>query len=1313
MTTNNQLNPDIVVTPYDNTVTLLYKIAYFMEVPNRLMIVRPRTLSDVNERFGTNKLVYESLPMIMNRLLLTNMSLPDIMYYVNEYNKQIDKRDILMNYYNLVKQTADAAPGATSDSAQKSIYETVSSAYAEFEDSSIKLENYNDLKHMYEEWIIRMNRSQQLDQQRLENILYVQEQLHEVDKLERIPITPVTINSSIMSFNPTINGRSVTSGDGLDIFNRSIVNRHVPYIRYNDQFGKSYYRVYTGDRVENGPNYSVTVLEDAETKNKDTIYLTLWLGDPDNDPEADITNAPKESFFTVIYRLETNYLTVEAPVGVEGRKTLIRDEELAYARTKAALKFLDFGKGQEVKVRGEFKMLGIKLEENSLLDEILMDLVLAVYLYVEENIKPYALKKRLDIHYRPVSSDVNEGTTVTDDAYISNSASVSITVIPKIAVDAEQVQVLDTRTGKVVLMTLPKESPYIQINVSQAESREVLNEFIPIFQLLMRYYIDTNAKIVETYQYFLPELATLDRKINETKQKTEPTTLTLFDIAKRRTSTHRESILLRKLREHDPEMFPSDYARVCQGAKQPLIVSDQELQQWKQKPVGPSQAERPSMKFPNSADGMNFVCPSDTYPYPGIQKNDKLSNRDAYPYIPCCFKRDQLSVGVNSFYRAYVEDRPRNETGSVDKKITTRKILKPSRRGTLPKSINNLLNRYSDTIIDIVRYGVINSPSSLLHCVMVAIDDKGYISQPIENRDDYVNRVRIHMARSIQPSLMKQEMYDYSEVEIRGIFEDINTFLDPALFYRAIEEFFEVNIYVFDLDAQTGKDIDYGDLEIPRYKTFHAHAKRIHRPTIIIAKTLGSDAEIVDHPQCELIVDYDEENRQVMKMFGEEMTEICHDAMMGALKTLTWVSPYNQIRPDFKVYSNIYYYLDHMSLIKAPILSQYIDQNGKMRALTVQINANQKMTIATIPSQPENLPVSAEIIPVTMEVANSIMGTPVAFSRNNKGQIDGLWYKVLGVEYGEYVMINPLDKLPIELPEGPANPLTSVGISATGRLQKMRRTLDLIVQIVKWLYILAMSKQKINPDQFATAYMVMDTNPVIDSSSYYDLSQMPRRLPAVETATDAIRMLQTKVPTLFSGDRIIMYSPIFADRIVKMLRDYDNLHSGIDRPIPEFLDNYFVSELDFEVVPYSKLFMREADLISWLKSLKSTDNFTKFFNIRHKIEIGMSYDTDPYLYMDDDGRIYIIQNVIGGSFNKAMTVAKNWYQYHVNVGGNPESTDDVPIHMIYGLSNTLSVVPIEDLTNGSEVFLSILYYGSMGDKMLEKAGRYAAMLEIL
>lgn len=1291
----------VEITPYDNDVTLLYKWAYYFSIPIRLMVVRPRTESDLEIKSGTTVYVFESLPAIVQRLLLEKESLTNIYDIVTGLNKLITIDDIAMAYYSLLLQ----------EGMRPDLYVTINKAYRDMDNTLTvdKFENMGDLQNTYLAWLNSQAERQDNDARRLQTILEIQEQLKEVDQEEKIPFSPVTMNSTIMSFSPNLEGKPVNPEDGLDIFNRSVVSRYVPYIKYNDKNGKPFFRVYTGEKTEAEPNYNVTIVPQTESIAKNTIYLTLWLGDPNSDGSVSLRDAPRESFFTVVYHLDNNYLAVESPVVGIGRRGLITDPQIAYNRTKAALPSLDFGEGKEIKVRGDFNIWGIDFEETSFLDMVLIQPLMNVYLYVEENIKPFALKKRLDVHYRSIYTDMTEGKTVTEEAYISNSASVSITLSQKVTVIEETVEVTDPITGVTTQAKLPTGIPYIHVNISQAESRTVVHEFIPIFQLLMRYYLDNRDEITGVYSSILPELNDLDALVNQRKKKQVQEEV-VFELGKKAvTTTRKVNAKIRKLQEQAPDLFVLNYARRCQAPLQPIIVDPNEVATWKQRRVG--NQERQVMPFPKDNPRWNFVCPDDSNSYPGVKLNTDLSNKDEFPYVPCCFKKDQMSPDKDSHYQDYVRNRaPVKRVGAeAEKEIITQKILKPEKVAKLPRAVENIIKRYSEDETNMRRFGVVNSPNSLLHCICVAIDDPSYIKlQDDIAKDDYVTRIRQHILATINPSLLKQEMYDYHDQEIYDLLANNEEFFDPALFFRAVEETFDINLYVFVPPPPGGDETELGALEIPRFKIFHARPLREERATILVMKSPSQETQ--DYPQCELICDYDKDNMTIVKVFGAEMTNICHDVLRQTLKTMMW-----NIKPDNSLiaYSNIFYELDHIELFQSEPISQYIDNNGKMRVLTINVNG-QPMSIVTVPSQPENLPNTEILSRISHEIAVQMFGEPFSVTKDINGNVDGLWYRVLDIDNGEYVPIIPVNKF-LDKPDGPPNPIQVSGFSVTERLSRLRRTLSIIKQILRWLFELARSKQDIDAATFASLYMVMDQTPVADSSVYYDLSKVSRRLPLVETVQDAIRVMTPVIPSLFNKGKIVMYDAIFADRMIKMLRDYANLKYGMAIKIPESIEGFYESEDDFLKSNDDKVFTNLKDLTAWLNSLKSSQNYSKYFNVRNKIEIAMGFNTDPFLYRDEDGRIFIVQNVVGGTKAKAITVASTWEnpEYRVNIGPEPEPMQEVPPHMIFAITPSSILVPIEDNTDGQEEFLKLVYYGSPGDKMVGKEARYGALLEIL
>ena len=1336
---------------YDNNVTVGYKWSQELRVPINFLILRPSTPQDRDTKYIFKGTVFESLPMIIDRLYRIGETPRSVYDIIQEYTTYITDDDIIFTYYELFNSYTNGISSTPYYILLNTIYIQMGGGDIvpyegdkkrdgydndRFSNEGHFLVDYGSWRHALEERMIH-------DTTKLETIIRIQRQLNETDKkTEKLDISPVTINSTIMAFNPLIEGRNVIPDDGLDIFNDAEVSKYIPFIRYNDKHGKTKTRIYTGGKVEYEPNYSITIIPFSESNDTNTIYMTLWLGDPNSDGKAELRDASRESFFTIIYHLTTNRLTIGTPVNANPRKGLIPRAEIAYQRAQTALPKLVFGAGNQVKVRGEFDIYNIEFDETSFLHMVLLYDLMNVYLYMEENVKPFALKKRLDIHYRSIYTDMNEGADYTAEAYISNSAAISMTLTQKVTEAPENVTLENGTKAR-----LPGDFSYIHINISHADSKLVIDEFLPIFKLIMQYYADARVNVLAEYVggYYIGNryvgvtgemidgvyvestllrgaveaVSMIPEYLAEEKRKTKQVPNGISELTRRQAVPREHDANIRSLQEQAPELFVLRYARKCQSQYQPKIIGPDEIEMWKQRRIEGN--ERQIMPFPKDNPRWYFVCPDDNHPYPGVKVNRNLSNADKYPYIPCCFAKDHMSPDKNSNYRAYIEDRPPREQGAAkaENPISTNKIIDPGRTGFLPHNIRDIVKRYSEDSGDMLRYGVIHgTTNSLLHCICTALDDQTYLSLTDSMKEGYISKMRQYIAANIHPGLLRQELYDYTDEEILAYVRDNTKFLDPGLFYRAIEEIFKINIYVFTLSD------DQGTVDIPRHKIFHSHILRKQRRSVLIMKSMGSESNALIYPQCELIVD----STNDQKIFGLGMTEICNRTLSESLTVKTWTitDTISECRAD--IYSRI----DYLQLFKISPVSQFIDSNGKMRAITLSFKMSnsqerQLFTIATLPSQPENLPSSTTIHRVDFNIITRIIqDQPTAITRNDVGDIDGYWIRILDIQHGIYIPIVPTQSFPT-LEMGPPNPLLSEGPNITTRLQKLRRTLNIIIQIIKWLYDLALVLEKISPSEFRDKYMIVDTRQITDSANYYDLTNIPRRFPNIDTIQKAIDFYESQGSNLFQNRKIVMYDKVFMERIIRTLTDYANLQEGLRTEIKPktkfeahpimFIDNFYETEGDFRVVPNSKLFTSQSDLDAWSLSLKAYQYYGKYFNIRHTIDPASVYLLEPYIYQHEDGKIYIIQNVAGGSKTQALYLGNEWFKDHINYGYNGgRDLEDRPVdtpHMIYGISSGHTLVPIQDNTGQSLAFINIVYYGSKDELEAGKDAKYAGMLEIL
>jgi hypothetical protein len=137
------------------------------------------------------------------------------------------------------------------------------------------------------------------------------------------------------------------------------------------------------------------------------------------------------------------------------------------------------------------------------------------------------------------------------------------------------------------------------------------------------------------------------------------------------------------------------------------------------------------------------------------------------------------------------------------------------------------------------------------------------------------------------------------------------------------------------------------------------------------------------------------------------------------------------------------------------------------------------------------------------------------------------------------------------------------------------------------------------------------------------------------------------------------------------------------------------------------------DLISWKESLKTSKD-TRYYNVRKRIDVANQFSNDSFLFEDvSDDSIYLVQNVLTGTKEQALTCSYIWLHSKFNLGGNPDTNDNTDPYVIYGISANSNITPVQDSSQGSNAHLKILYYGTKEDFAVSKPGRYCALLELL
>ena len=1240
------------ITPFDNEISVLYKWAQIFKIPVRLIMVSIEIEGD------KEMAVHDSLTNIVNTKIQEGKNLIDIYYEIIDQYGQVNTNDVVMIYALLMMNRG------TSDPVLDEINNLYRDINPETEDDEI--ENISDLRLMINDWREKLARDLESDMVKLENIRTIQ---NELAKYNEVLYSPLDIDTVVIKGQTTYHGNLPTTDDGVAIFDQSIPSQEVPYIKYNGVLGhnrQSLYKLYRGKTDDDMPNYNLIIPPLAQSDTIDTMYMSVWAG-------KDISKATRESYLKGSYSLADNLLTIKAPVNNPGDERLILDK----IEQSIPIKVDDY---VETSVSGVFYLFDLDINDTYLTNMILNHELLSTYLFIKENNTPYAVKKQIKIYYKSFTGD--DDNTKKKENYISNPSSVSASLTQNYGQEGQLVTIQMPQGP--TKFTLKENQPYVKIKITQAESKAIADRFIRILSRLMQYYKSQKDEVEQLFSQFIPEL-------------TQPMVISKIAPKAKRRAT---GSTIELLKDVAPDVFVKGYARVCQKGLQPVAINREEIPEWEAQTFIHKDFERNRqvMSYPPKNPKLYFVCPYEDAPFPGVKVNKTLENRDVYPYVPCCYKDDQMDPSANSNYNKYYHGKETKEEPSTTKgthKVKTGKILGVNRFGFLPKSISDLISKYSPDSKDMVRIGVPRSPNSLIHCVSLALQYASYVNLSLEDKENYVNGVRKQIYETTLPNLVRQEMYDYSDSEISTMLSDNEIFLDPNLFYRAVENYYNINIYTF-----SPSDINKASFELPRFKLFHSGVPRPDRRVVLIYRTMGTEADALEYPQCELIVDKDEDNNTQIQNFGPDMNNLLHTSMNKLYKTITWDIIAEKGKPTQTVArDNIYSRINYFDLLHNLPTKQIIDGYGKARAFIFPIK-DQEITVITPPTQPENLP-SSDITRSDINIVVEIFGEPNSVTKTNN-MTDGLWYQVLDIKHGIYIPVIP-SNIYGDKEEGPANPLVEHGTNVVDRLRKIERDLEFIRQILIWLFII--SKQ--SPSSFFNDHIIYSEEMMeVDSSQIYDFKDLPHNFPIVNNVSDGINQIGSMVPTLIKNDRIWLYSKKFYDGLLYYIELYDKELKPRDPKIPTIIYRSNISEEDFTSQPRVAVFTSERDMRTWLSSLDKL-SFNNIL-IENKLNIKNALLTEPYLYTAPTGNIYMIQNVMTGDRLRAVNAAYYWYLYKINLGHRAEPFDtdkaQVPVNVVYGISPAMAPEIIENNAGESTSYLQILSYG---------IDQYAAMLPLL
>ena len=319
-----------------------------------------------------------------------------------------------------------------------------------------------------------------------------------------------------------------------------------------------------------------------------------------------------------------------------------------------------------------------------------------------------------------------------------------------------------------------------------------------------------------------------------------------------------------------------------------------------------------------------YTCDIETHKYIGLRAND-LQNKDLFPYVPCCFARDQFTR-KGSAYREYFN----NEMPSVKNKGGTPEIqeytinrggyindltptqidfqetdeFKPGQLRSLPPPIERFFQLILlDPMKKVERCSVRSTKYSAIEAILFARGVIKYKKMRLSTVNNRLGKVveKLRNNADLFAMAVKQERYDSSIEEIK------QSFMQKLLLsvdVRALELLLDCNIFIFTNDG----------LFIPPHLRMYAKFKP-NRETFFLYENPNELVEIIG----------------VRDTYGpSESFRMVFDPN----ENLT-IDVFNVFRRMSLAYSD----LKEIPLIKLPKLSvdaQVIDSYGKCRVMIVE-----------------------------------------------------------------------------------------------------------------------------------------------------------------------------------------------------------------------------------------------------------------------------------------------------------------------------------------------------------------------------------------
>jgi len=398
-----------------------------------------------------------------------------------------------------------------------------------------------------------------------------------------------------------------------------------------------------------------------------------------------------------------------------------------------------------------------------------------------------------------------------------------------------------------------------------------------------------------------------------------------------------------ELRAVAPEIFLPTYSRKC--LKRPTIITKEQAKVYRQN------KEKQVMEFPAHGESTKryYVCDHTSHPYPGLRDNT-LENKKKFPYIPCCYTKDQNREGTKFKYY-YAQAQMKDKNNAVQDIFISGKTMAPGIPGTLPPNIKELFSLIEpNPEYQFVRVGSNITKSSFLECVMLAVNDRDIQYLNVGDRIPIVERRRREIVTETNAMAAMQEFYDEPMANIMDKFA--NSSLNALEFGHVLELVFNCDIFVL---SASDKDPS-GTMHIPRHAQAYYKMKPARATVFIYQHNINTNDSDVSEIQCELIARTKTPDTKVLNNMTIAFSYHDHvvDKMWQVFRNLNRSFSHNMMLPSISIPRMLSRGQDQI------IRSQVIDIYGKCRVLNIDYKGTM-ITMITEPLPPYNVPKATRV----------------------------------------------------------------------------------------------------------------------------------------------------------------------------------------------------------------------------------------------------------------------------------------------------------------------------------------------------------------